>query len=110
MLYALRKARTSELWLALAVLLTVSGSLGLHPEPSMAGSPGEHFGWNVSSKPTAGPHDCPICLAHRSLSVSDPFGVVLKPVSSVRALLCLAVSDPQKPPASPHAGRAPPSA
>ncbi len=110
MLYALRKARIAELLLALAALLTVSGSLGLHPEPSVVGSPSEHPGWEVSSKSTAVPHDCPICLVHRPLSLSDPFGVVLKPLSNVPTLLCVAVSAPQRPPASPHAGRAPPSA
>lgn len=110
MLYTLRKARIAEVALAFASLLTVLGSLGLHPEPAVAGPASETPAWDATSRMSSGPHDCPVCLAHRSVSLNDPSQVVLEPVASVPALLCLTISPPERSAPSPHRDRAPPSA
>jgi len=110
MLYTLRKARFTELALALASVLTVLASLGLHPEPAVAGPPSPVPAWETSARTASGAHECPVCLAHRTVSLQDPSPVVLEPIASVPALWCRKISPPQRPDSSPHAGRAPPSA
>jgi len=110
MLQALRKVRFTELALALASVLTVLGSLGLHPEPAVAGPANEIPAWDGSGRAASGPHDCPICLAHRSVPLNHPSAVVLEPISSVPAHLCLTIWLLDRLAPSPHGERAPPSA
>ena len=110
MLHALRKARFTELALAFASVLTVLGSLGLHPEPAVAGPATEIPAWEASSRPASGTHDCPICLAHRSVPLNNPSAVVLEPISSVPAYRCLTIWLLERLAPSPHRDRAPPTA
>jgi hypothetical protein len=96
--------------LYLAVLTSLTGALGLHPEPDIvAGSfPARVPAWG-SALAKAASADCPICLAHRPVSLASPSGVVSEPEArhAVPALL-----EPDSPsPAAPrrHQGRAPPA-
>lgn len=110
MFHAVRKARLTELALALASVLTLLSSVGLHPEPPLAPSVPETAGWSLAAKLTAGPHECPICLANRPVSLNNLSAVVLAPAASVQAPFCPTISRPARTDPSPHEGRAPPSA
>lgn len=111
MLRTLRKARFVEVALAIGALLTLTGSLGLHPEPTGA----EVFGGASSSESlktlqATGVHTCPVCLVHRSLSLSGLPGIVLQPESTVSPLASPDLARPLRRPLSADRDRAPPTA
>ena len=97
--------------LCVAVLMSLAGALGLHPEPDFAIdslSSGPDRNWTQASA-HAVPSDCPICLSHRPISLAGLFGVLLEP-GAYRAVavrpepISPSVSVPRR-----HEGRAPPA-
>ncbi len=112
MFQALRRSRYGQTVLALAGVLAISSSFGLHPEPACAvalRTADSAPVWTLAEASNGATHGCLACLAHRSVSLPRLSGVVLQPGASVAA----AAARPTSPPASletaPHQGRAPPA-
>lgn len=111
MLRVFRRLRIGHIALAIASLLAVTGSLGLHPEPASTPSPCSFDGttrWHSGAEPNGNTHDCLVCLSHRSLSALRLSIVTLEPGAAVRALLATRTQQPIPAPSRAHAGRAPP--
>src|SRR6266508_5183680 len=111
MFRALRNARFVQIVLLTAGVLAVSGSFGLHPEPEGSGArvtTGDS--WNALGRAgAAAPHDCLLCLAHKSISLPRLSAVVLQPGSAVHATPIAAPSLLLRLDAHPREGRAPPA-
>jgi len=112
MLRTFRSLRLGQMALAIASVLAVTGSLGLHPEP--AGAVPRHAAdglarWDSPRGPDKTSHDCLACLAHRSFSIPRLAGVVLQPGTAVTVSFCSRTERPRPAPARTHAGRAPPA-
>jgi hypothetical protein len=76
----LRKIRTMpavRLALALAVLLAVGASFGLHPEPGSQSAPSA-VGGITKVRAAAAPHDCLACLTHGAAIAAPLAGIVLE--------------------------------
>jgi hypothetical protein len=113
---SIRRARTAPLavraLLYLAVLVSLAGALGLHPEPGFAAgsSSGSARVWTGAETRAASNNDCPICLSHRPFSLASLSGVVLEPGTCSAALALQEPVAPSLPRPHRHQGRAPPSA
>jgi hypothetical protein len=109
MFRALRKTRFAQIVLLAAGLLAVSGSFGLHPEPEgRTASFATGDGWDALDRSGAAPHDCLLCLAHKSLSLPRLSAAVLQPGSAVHAAPVAASSLLGRLEGHPREGRAPP--
>jgi len=111
MLLKLRTARLAHLALALACLLAVTGSVGLHPEPEGASDglvSGAGGMWKATQPPPGPTHGCLACLAHRSVPLARLSGVVLQPGACIGTLSPLPVQHRTAFAPSLHEGRAPP--
>ena len=113
MFQALRRSRYGQTVLALAGLLAISSSFGLHPEPAQAAAPvaaepGPALG--VPQLANAGTHGCLACLAHRSVSLPRLSGVILQPGVRVAAAVTRPAPRPANLETAPYEGRAPPPA
>ena len=111
MLWKLRAARLAHLALAVACLLAVTGSVGLHPEPDGVSDRvvSSASGTFKTPQPPPGPsHGCLACLAHRSVPLARLSGVVLQPGACIGPLVPL--PQPHRTTFEPalHEGRAPP--
>lgn len=97
--------------LYLAVLVSLVGSLGLHPEPGFAAGPssGSARVW-TGAETRAASNDCPVCLSHRPFSLASLSGVVLEPGTCGAALALQEPVAPSLPTPLRHQGRAPPAA
>src|SRR6266568_1486178 len=112
MLRTFRSLRLGQMALAIASVLAVTGSLGLHPEPAAADSRQTSDGsaqWQAPGGEDNATHDCLACLAHRSLSLPRLSGVVLEPGTAVPLSFCRRTERPLPAPGRTHAGRAPPA-
>ena len=106
-----RVAPAVQALLCIAVLMSLVGALGLHPEPDLANdsfSSGPDRNWTQASAHAAS-SECPICLSHRSVSLAGLVGVLLQPgayrADAVRPEpISPSVCVPRR-----HEGRAPPS-
>ncbi|HSP93041.1 MAG TPA: hypothetical protein VLU06_00725 [Thermoanaerobaculia bacterium] len=110
MFRVLRKARFAQIVLLTAGILAVSGSFGLHPEPEgRAARVATGDGWSALDRAgTTAPHDCLLCLAHKSLSLPRLSAAVLQRGSAVHAAPAAASSLLGRLEGHPHEGRAPP--
>jgi hypothetical protein len=111
MLRRLRNARFGQVALAIAGLLAIAGSFGLHPEPSGADGVARGRplpGWSVASVVSGGSHGCPACLAHRAAPVARLVVALLAPPAPARACDAAPVATPRVSRSLPHDGRAPP--
>lgn len=112
MLRALRTARCGQVVLWIAGFLAIAGSFGLHPEPDRAASlaPAAPLpGW-ISPLPAGNAsHDCLACLAHRSVSLARPSGVVLQPGLILAVVFSPRVIRLGRVESRHHEGRAPPA-
>jgi hypothetical protein len=111
MFSTLRTARLGQLAFALACVLAITGSVGLHPEPT-GFSPEENrsgAAWNSPQAPDRPTHSCLACLAHRTVSLPRLFGVVLAPGATVASAARPRSPLPASLAATPHEGRAPPA-
>src|SRR5260370_39716643 len=112
MLRTFRSLRLGQMELAIASVLAVTSSLGLHPEPAFAHSRQSSDGsvhWQAPGGQDSTTHDCLACLAHRSLSLPRLSGVVLEPGTGITLSLCRRTERPLPAPGRTHAGRAPPA-
>src|SRR6266508_1948045 len=111
MFRALRKARFAQIVLLTAGVLAVSGSFGLHPEPEGSGvRVSSRGGWNALDRSgVAAPHDCFLCLAHKSISLPGLSAVVLQPGRAVNAIPAAAPSLLERLEGHPCESRAPPA-
>ncbi|HTD53520.1 MAG TPA: hypothetical protein VK780_10890 [Thermoanaerobaculia bacterium] len=112
MLRTFRSLRLGQLALAIASVLAVTGSLGLHPEPAVAQSRQASDGsaqWQAPGGQDTAGHECLACLAHRSVSLPGLTGVVLEPGTAVTLSFYQRTERPLPPPSRTHAGRAPPA-
>src|SRR6266540_450654 len=111
MFLALRKARFAQIVLLTAGFFAVSGSFGLHPEPRGSGARATTGdGWNALDRSgKTAPHDCLLCLAHKSLSLPRLSAVVLQAGSAVHATPVAVPSLLGRLDAHPREGRAPPA-
>jgi hypothetical protein len=112
MLRKLKNARFGQIALVLASLLAITGSLGLHPEPTGALSTPTLDGltrWDGPRVQDGARHDCLACLAHRSLSLLGPSGIGLEPGVLVALVQAPRSVRPLAAPLRIHAGRAPPA-
>ena len=106
-----RIAPAVQALLCVAVLMSLAGALGLHPEPDLVDgslSTAPERTWSQDAARAAS-SDCPICLAHRPVSLAGLSGVLLEPGAyrTDAALLepiCPSLSIPRR-----HEGRAPPA-
>src|SRR5229473_5668874 len=97
MLRTFRSLRLGQMALAIASVLAVTGSLGLHPEPAVAHSQQTSDGsaqWQAPGGQDNTNHDCLACLAHRSVSLPRLSGVVLEPGSAVTLSFCRRIDRP----------------
>jgi hypothetical protein len=111
MLLKLRTARLAHLTLALACLLAVTGSVGLHPEPDGASDgfvSGAGGTWKAPQPPPGPSHGCLACLAHRSVPLDRLSGVVLQPGACIGTLAPIAPQHRTTFEPALHEGRAPP--
>jgi hypothetical protein len=111
MLRALRQARFVQFALAAASLLAITGSLGLHPEPAVAGGAMRQVSsasFQANRAAEGDSHACLACLAHRTVPLPGPAGVLLAPIASVSRPLSPRPTDVLSTVALPHDGRAPP--
>ena len=112
---SIRRARTAppavRALLYMAVLVSVAGALGLHPEPGFASgsSSGPARVWTGAETRSAS-NDCPICLSHRPFSLASLSGVVLEPGTCRAALALQEPVAPSLPTPHRRQGRAPPAA
>jgi hypothetical protein len=110
----IRRARVApavQMALHLAVLMSLAGALGLHPEPDLAAGPhsASSPAWvSIETQPAS--NDCPICLSHRSVSLTGLSGVALQPGPPRAATPSLEPPPPSLPTLRRHEDRAPPSA
>ncbi|HYV41112.1 MAG TPA: hypothetical protein VEO02_04915 [Thermoanaerobaculia bacterium] len=111
MFRALRKARFAQIVLLTAGVLAASGSFGLHPEPKGSGARvSSQTGWNALDRSgVTAPHDCLVCLAHKSISHPRLSAVVLQPGCAVNAIPAAAPSLLGRLEGHPCEGRAPPA-
>ncbi|MGH9317826.1 MAG: hypothetical protein ACRD1P_12065 [Thermoanaerobaculia bacterium] len=110
---ALRKSRYGQTVLALAGLLAISSSFGLHREPECAAA--RRAGnstpvWTLVDAFNHATHGCLACLAHRSVSLPRLSGVILQPGVSVAAAVTRPAPRPANLETAPYEGRAPPPA
>ncbi|HTD51607.1 MAG TPA: hypothetical protein VK780_01160 [Thermoanaerobaculia bacterium] len=111
MFRTLRIARFVQVALAVACVLAVTGSVGLHPEPGGASAADASHGsaWKRPQPPDGPSHGCLACLAYRSIPLARLFGFVLQPGA------CAVSATPSPTPpvlavaSAPHEGRAPPA-
>jgi hypothetical protein len=112
MLRRLRKARFGQIALVIASLLAITGSFGLHPEPGTTTAATARDGfvsWHGPQAPDGASHDCLACLAHRTVTLPRPSGVVLQPVAAVTLLSAPRSGRPLTVDRRTHEGRAPPA-
>jgi hypothetical protein len=81
MLRQTRNRPAVRLALAVALLLALGASFGLHPEPASQGSPSGVSGISTA-RSAAAPHGCLACLTHGATMVSPLFGIVLEAAPS----------------------------
>jgi hypothetical protein len=111
MLYRLRSALPVRSALCLAAVLSVGGSVGLHPEPSSAKRPPDFTSFAAAAAPKAGSptHTCLTCLLYGSAFPSWSSAVVhgiLPSLSTVPTDLATRTGSLVAPC---HDGRAPPA-
>ena len=109
----IRRARVApavQMLLHLAVLMSLVGSLGLHPEPDLAADAfsASNAAW-ARAEARAASNDCPICLSHGSVSLPGLSGVVSQPGTRRAATALLEPPPPSLSTPRRHEGRAPPS-
>ena len=107
----IRTARSSGLVraaLGVAVLLSVMGAFGLHPEPAGLSDPSPTLSARASALPPA--HDCVACLKAANALVAAPAGLVPVAVQSGSAPSDLAAPPPARLFEGRLPGRSPPAA
>ena len=112
---SIRRARTAppavRALLYLAVLVSLAGALGLHPEPGFAAEPSSGSAVvSTGARTHAVSNDCPICLSHRPFPLASLSGVVLEPETCRAAAGLQEPVAPSLPEPHRHQGRAPPAA
>jgi hypothetical protein len=108
MLRRTRNTSVVRLALAVAVLLALGASFGLHPEPASQGSPSGVSGISTARRVPA-PHGCLACLAHGAAMVSPLFGIVLVAAPSSAAGLSEGPLPPARLTCRDLSGRSPPA-
>jgi hypothetical protein len=106
-----RVAPAVQALLCVAVLMSLAGALGLHPEPDLADdslSNGPDRSWTQTSARAAS-SDCPICLSHRPVSLAGLSGVLLEPGAYRADALRPEPISPSLSVPRRHEGRAPPA-
>ncbi|HSS44432.1 MAG TPA: hypothetical protein VLO07_03740 [Thermoanaerobaculia bacterium] len=109
---ALRKSRYGQTLLALAGLLAISSSFGLHREPDCTTSRLADSStpvWTLVELSDETSHGCLACLAHRSVSLPRLSGVVLQPGASVAVDVARPAPRLASLETAPYEGRAPPA-
>ena len=105
-----RHSRSARALLLLAGLFMVAASLGLHPEPGLAGGAGSASHSLTARAALSTPsHECPFCLAHRPVSLARPAGAVLRPETVVLPAAVFVARFPQRLDPRPRQNRAPPA-